>query len=73
MAMPFCFTHDLDWQDDCPGCVAGKSVREMMQAHVAVYTSCTNWPLCEHGQDGPLAVPTDWEVQLPPCDCFGAA
>ncbi len=37
MAIPFCFTHDLDWQDDCPGCIAGKSVRGIMKAYRRVH------------------------------------
>lgn len=52
MAIPFCFKHDLDWQDGCDGCAAGRSVREAFDEHRVVHPTCTSWPLCDCASGG---------------------
>lgn len=58
MAIPFCFTHETDWQAGCPGCEWAKPVRAMLNQHVAVFPQCKTWPLCSHGEDGSGVQPT---------------
>lgn len=48
MAIPFCFEHEQQWQEDCDECQRARPVADMLDQHRAANPGCDTWPLCSH-------------------------